>query len=70
VAGTSGDGFSYRVIDQEGHSLDGAHISLNNGVAVIAPALHPGYNQIWITLDGGAQGHPEADKFIDLALLP
>jgi len=70
VVGASGDGFSVRVIDQDGHSFDGGHTSINNGLAAISPALHPGYNQVCITLDTGVQGHVEADKCIDVAFLP
>jgi len=70
VVGTSGDGFSFRVIDQDGHAFDGGHTSINNGLAAITPALHPGYNQVCITLDNGLQGHVEADKCIAVAFLP
>ena len=71
LAGTSNDGFTYRVIDQGNTSHDGGHASFNSvGVATITPALHAGYNQVCITLDGGTQGSLQADKCIDVAFLP
>jgi len=70
LSGTSNDGFSVRVIDQDNVVHDGGHNSFNNGAAVITPALNPGYNRICITLDLGMQGHIEADKCIDVAFLP
>jgi len=70
VVGTSGEGVTIRVIDQNAQSYDGGHTSINNGRASITPALKPGFNQVCITLDGGVQEHPESDKCIEVAFLP
>jgi hypothetical protein len=71
LLGTQSDGFSVRVTDQQHTMHDGDHVSFAaNNTALISPALYPGYNQICITLDGGAAGQPEADKCIDVAYLP
>jgi len=70
LSGTSNDGFSVRVIDQDNAVHDGGHNSFNNGAAVISPALHPGYNRVCTTLDGGTAGKPEAETCIDVAFLP
>jgi hypothetical protein len=70
IVGTSGDGFSVRAIDQAGRAQDAGHASINSGRAIITPKLQPGFNQVCITLDGGAQEHPESDKCISVAYLP
>jgi hypothetical protein len=70
VKGTSGDGFTSRVLDAGGQSRDLGHASFNNSLAVVAPTLQPGFNRVCVTLDGGAQEHPEADTCIDVAFLP
>ncbi|HEX7835815.1 MAG TPA: hypothetical protein VF469_00050 [Kofleriaceae bacterium] len=70
VVGTSGDSFSVRVVDQSGSAQDSGHVSINGGRAVITPKLAPGFDQVCITLDGGAQEHPESDRCISVAYLP
>jgi hypothetical protein len=71
VVGTSNDRFRVRVIDHDNevHVSDDASFN-SEGMATINPLLRPGRNQVCITLDGGAQGAPEADKCIDVAFLP
>ena len=70
VVGTSGDGFSFRVIDQSGASHDGGHASFNNDAATISPVLHAGANRVCVTIDGGARGSFEADRCVDVVFLP
>jgi len=70
IAGTSGDGFASRAIDAGGQARDLGHVSINAGLAVVTPALQPGFNRVCITLDGGAQEHAEADTCVDVAFLP
>lgn len=70
IVGTSGDGFSVRVVDQTGRAVDAGHASINSGRAIITPKLQPGFDQVCITLDSGAQEHPESDKCISVAYLP
>lgn len=71
LAGTQGDGFTIRVTDQQHTAHDGGHASFAaDNTALISAALYPGYNQLCITLDRGTPGQPEADKCIEVALLP
>ena len=41
-----------------------------DGLATITPGLSVGYNHVCITVMGGAQNTPEADKCVDVAYLP
>lgn len=41
-----------------------------DGTATIMQTLQQGYTHLCITLEGGQQGSPEADKCIDVAFLP
>jgi hypothetical protein len=70
VAGTSGERFNVRVIDHAGQAHDRGRTSLTGGATMISPALLPGYNQVCITIEGGRENSPEADKCISVAFLP
>jgi hypothetical protein len=71
LLGTADDRFNITVTDHDHVRHDGGRSSFGgDGTALITPPLSAGYNRVCITLDGGAQGHPEADRCIDLAVLP
>lgn len=71
LIGTRGDGFNVSVTDQDHAVHDGGHFIFDaDNTAMITPPLNPGYNRVCITLDGGTQGHLEAEKCLDVAYLP
>jgi hypothetical protein len=71
LTGSSGDEFDVRVIDRSGAVHGGEHaIFGSGGVAVITPALQPGYNQLCVTIAGGMPSDPAASTCIDVAFLP
>ena len=71
LVGTANHMFTVYWIDdmQQTHAGDPGSFSAN-GTATISPALARGYSRVCITLVGGQQGTPEADKCIDVAYLP
>lgn len=71
MIGTANDGFTVYVVDHDGaiHDEQSFAFGANNMVAV-TPTLFRGYNRLCVVLDGGERGQPEAEKCVDIAMLP
>ncbi|MGE5186107.1 MAG: hypothetical protein ACM31C_28825 [Acidobacteriota bacterium] len=71
LVGSPNHTFSIYWVDDAQQTHTGSMGSFGDaGTATIGPALAPGYSHVCITLTGGQQGKPEADKCIDVAYLP
>lgn len=69
VLGTTNDRFDV-YWSHAGMTYAGSSYSIGATSATVTPMLRQGFNRLCITLAGGKQGAPEADKCVDVAFLP
>lgn len=70
LVGAPNHQFSVYHSDSGGQHNDAAGSFDGSGNATITPQLGVGFDRVCITLMGGMQGAPEADKCVDVAYLP